>query len=119
MSNITKFNDKYTSLLTCIDCFSCYAWVKPVKNKSGLEIARVLEEIFRERVCKRLQTDKGKEYLNQHVRKLLTKYNTELWTSNNEVKASMVERFNRTMNVECINTSRQITLGNMLKYFQS
>ena len=46
MSNISKFNDKYTFLLTCIDRFSRYAWVKPVKNKSGLEIARVLEEIF-------------------------------------------------------------------------
>ena len=97
VSNISKFNDKCTFLLTCIDCFSRYAWVKPVKNKSGLEIARVLEEIFRERVCKRLQTDKGKEYLNQHVHKLLTKYNIELWTSKNEVKASLVEGFNRTM----------------------
>ena len=61
MSNITKFNDRYTFLLTCIDRFSRYAWVKPVKNKSGLEIARVLEEIVREIVRKRLQTDKGKE----------------------------------------------------------
>ena len=48
-------------------------------------------------MCKRLQTDKGKEYLNQRVRKLLTKYNIEMWTSNNEVKASLVEWFNRTM----------------------
>ena len=56
-----------------------------------------MEEIFQEKVCKRLQTDKGKEYLNQHVRKLLKKYNVELWTSNNDVKAAMVERFNRTM----------------------
>ena len=102
MSNISKFNYKYSFLLTCIDCFSRYAWVKPVKNKSGPEIARVLEEICREKVCKRLQTDKGKEYLNQHVRKLLTKYNTELWTSNNEVKASLVERFKRTMKTRTI-----------------
>ena len=80
MSNISKFNDKYTFLLTLIDCFSRYAWVKPVKNKSGLEIARVLAELFLERVWKRSQTDKGKEYLNQHVRKLLTKYNIVMWT---------------------------------------
>ena len=97
MSNIKKFNDNYTFLLTCIDCFSRYAWVKPVKNKTGPEIARVLAEIFAEKKCKRLQTDKGKEYLNKHVRQLLNKYNTELWVSENEVKAAMVERFNRTM----------------------
>ena len=45
MSNISKFNDKYTLLLTSIDCFSRYTWLNPVKNKSGLEIARVLEKI--------------------------------------------------------------------------
>ncbi len=97
MTNIKKYNDGYTFLLTCIDCFSRYAWVKPIKNKTGLEIVRVLEEIFQESVCKRLQTDKGKEYLNKHVRELLKKYNVELWTTNSEMKAAMVERFNRTM----------------------
>ena len=35
MSNIKQYNDNYTFLLTCIDCFSRYAWVKPVRNKSG------------------------------------------------------------------------------------
>jgi transposase InsO family protein len=97
VSNIKKSNDNFTFLLTCIDCFNRYAWVKPIKNKSGPEIARVLRGIFREKVCKRLQTDKGKEYLNKHVRELLNKYNVELWTTNSEVKAAMVERFNRTM----------------------
>ena len=63
MSNISKFNNKYNFLLTC---------------GPELGISRVLEESFRKRVCKRLQMDKGKEYLNQHVRKLLTKYNIEL-----------------------------------------
>jgi hypothetical protein len=57
----------------------------------------VLEEIFKEQTCKRLQTDQGKEYLNQHVRKLLSKYGIELWYTHNEVKAALVEGFNRTM----------------------
>ncbi len=115
MSNISKFNDKYTFLLTCIDCFSRYAWVKPVKNKSGPEIARVLEEIFKEKVCKRMQTDKGKEYLNRHVRELLNKYNIELWTSNNEVKAAMVERFNRTMKTRMY---KYLTANNTRRYVE-
>jgi transposase InsO family protein len=107
MSNIKKHNDNYTFLLTCIDCFTRRAWVKPVKNKTGPEIARVLEEIFEEQTCKRLQTDQGKEYLNKHVRKLLSKYGIELWTTHSEVKAAMVERFNRTMKTK------------MYKYFTS
>ena len=90
-------NDGITFLLTCIDCFSRYAWVVPVKSKSGPEIARALQSIFNERVCKRLQTDKGKEYLNKHVRALCDKYNIVMFTTENEVKASIVERFNRTL----------------------
>ena len=60
MTNVSKNNDGFTFLLTCIDCFSRYAWVKPIENKSGKVVARALESIFRERVCKRMQTDKGK-----------------------------------------------------------
>ena len=98
VTNIAKDNEGFTFLLTCIDCFSRYAWVKPVINKSGKEIAKVLENIFTEKVCKRLQTDKGKEFLNINVKNLLKKYKVELWISNNDdVKASIVERFNRTL----------------------
>ena len=98
VTNISKDNEGYTFLLTCIDCFSRYAWVKPVKNKSGKEIAKVLESIFKEKVCKRLQTDKGKEFLNIIVKNLLKKYKVQLWISNNDdVKAAIVERFNRTL----------------------
>ena len=97
VTNIKKYNDGYTFLLTCIDCFSRFAWVKPIKNKTGLEIVRALKEIFQEKTCKRIQTDKGKEYLNKHVHTLLKKYNIELWTTNSEMKAAIVERFNRTM----------------------
>ena len=98
VTNIAKDNEGFTFLLTCIDCFSRYAWVKPVINKSGKEIAKVLEGIFQEKVCKRLQTDKGKEFLNINVKRVLKKYKIELWISNNDdVKASIVERFNRTL----------------------
>ena len=97
VTNIKKFNDGNTFLLTCIDCFSRHAWVIALKNKSGPEIAKALERIFEEKTCERLQTDKGKEYLNKHVKELLKKYNIELWTTNSEMKAALVERFNRTM----------------------
>ena len=77
-------------LLTCIDCFSRYAWVKPIKRKTGVEISRILEEICKEKQCRRLQTDKGKENLNKHVKLILKKYNVEFWTSNNEVKGALI-----------------------------
>ena len=98
MSNIEKHNDGYRYLLTCIDCFSRYAGAKPLKSKHGKQIVKVLEEIFEEQTCKRIQTDKGTEFLNVHVRNLLKMYKVELWTSENEdIKAALVERFNRTL----------------------
>ena len=99
MSNIAKQNGGYKFLLTCIDCFSRRAWAKPLKSKHGKLITIALEEIFQEQVCKRLQTDKGTEFLNVNVRNLLKKYKVELWISKNEdIKAALVERFNRTLN---------------------
>ena len=62
-----------------------------------------------------MQTDKGEEYLNQHVRKLLTKYNIELWTWNNEVKAPLVEIFNRTMKTRMY---KYFTANNTRRYVE-
>jgi hypothetical protein len=35
MQSMQKFNDGYRYLLVCIDVFSKYAWVVPLKNKAG------------------------------------------------------------------------------------
>ena len=101
LCDMTKYasqNDNMKFLLTCIDCFSKFAWALPIKNKTSSEIVRVLKIIFSKRKCKRLQTDKGKEFLNKSVKQLLKDNAIELWISENEdVKASIVERFNRTL----------------------
>ena len=98
MTRFSKDNNNMKFLLTCIDCFSRFAWAIPIKNKTSHEIVRVLKIIFSKQVCKRLQTDKGREFLNSNVRALLKKNGVELWISENEdVKASIVERFNRTL----------------------
>ena len=98
MAKFSAQNDNMKFLLTCIDCFSKFAWAIPIKNKTSHEIVRVLKIIFAKQVCKRLQTDKGREFLNSNVRALLKENGVELWISENEdVKASIVERFNRTL----------------------
>ena len=35
ISSLARFNKRYKFLLTCIDLFSKFAWVVPLKNKSG------------------------------------------------------------------------------------
>ena len=44
-----------------------------------------------------LQTDKGTEFLNRNFQSFLKEKNIHFFTTNSELKASVVERFNRTL----------------------
>ncbi len=106
MGALAKFNKGYKYLLTVIDIFSKYGWIVPLKNKTGKSVAKAFTSIFQQgRVPTRLWTDKGKEFYNDIVKKLLKKHNILLYSTENEEKSSVVERWNRTMK------------RNMWKYF--
>ena len=97
MREFSNENDGYNYLLTVIDCFSKYAWAIPIKNKTAEEIIKSFDNIFKERKPLKLQTDKGKEFINKKFQNFL-KTNDVVWFStNSEFKASIVERFNRTL----------------------
>ena len=96
--NHSKHNDGYTFLLTAVDAFSRRGWAIPVKNKTGERVAAALEQILDDGSFFSLQTDKGKEFYNEPVRTLLRRRGIKHFSSENEtVKASLVERFNRTL----------------------
>ena len=107
MNTLSKFNKGYKYLLTVIDVFSKYGWIVPIKNKTGVNVASALKLIFEKdgRKPTRLWTDKGKEFYNKTVKNLLEKNNITLYSTENEEKSSVVERWNRTMK------------QNMWKYF--
>ena len=97
MQKFSKLNKGYRYLLTCIDIFSKYSWVIPLKDKKGITIKNALEKIFNERKPKFLWTDKGKEFYNKQVQDLLNENNIKLYSTNNsEIKSAVIERFNRT-----------------------
>ena len=64
MQKFTKLNKGYRYLLTCIDMFSKYSWVIPLKDKKGITIKNALQKIFKQRKCKFLWTDRGTEFYN-------------------------------------------------------
>ena len=99
MTSRAKDNDGFTFLLTIIDCFSKFAWVEPLLNKSGEEILKALKHVLKRsgRVPRRLQTDKGTEFINAQVQSFLKGRKIEFFTTNSEMKAAIVERFNRTL----------------------
>ncbi|PIK55305.1 hypothetical protein BSL78_07777 [Apostichopus japonicus] len=94
-----KNKSRHKYILTCIDVFSKFAWARPLKKKKGDGIVRAFQSIFREknRRPKKLQTDKGGEFLNKTVQTFLKSNRIQYFTTNNETKASIVERFNRTL----------------------
>ena len=97
IQKFAKLNKGYRYLLTCIDIFSKYSWVIPLKDKKGITIRNALEKIFKERKPKFLWTDKGKEFYNKQVQDLLNENDIKLYSTNNsEIKSSIVERFNRS-----------------------
>ena len=97
MQKFAKMNKGYRYLLTCVDIFSKYSWVIALKDKKGINVKNALQKIFKERKCKFLWKDRGKEFYNKQVQDLLNENNIKLYSTNNsEIKSSVVERFNRT-----------------------
>ena len=95
---LKRDNEGYVYLLTCIDVFSKYAWVVPLKDKTGRSLTTAFREIFSSRRPFKLQTDKGTEFKNRVVQKYLREVGVDFFTTeNDDIKASVVERFNRTL----------------------
>ena len=92
MQAFSKFNRGIKYLLAVIDIFSKHGWLVPLKDKTGKSVARALKKIFKERKPAKMWVDKGKEFYNKDVQEMIELYSTE-----NEEKSSVVERWNRTM----------------------
>ena len=92
MQAFSKFNRGVKYLLAVIDIFSKYGWLIPLKDETGKSVASALKTIFKERKPEKIWVDKGKEFYNKNVKDLVELYSTE-----NEEKSSVVERWIRTM----------------------
>ena len=97
VQKMAKENNAYKYILTVIDSLSKFAWAIPIKNKTGDVMVSALSSVFKQRRPRKLRTDRGKEFLNHKVQQLLKEQNILFFTSNNETKAAIVERFNRTL----------------------
>ena len=102
MQSMQKLNDGYRYLLVCIDVFSKYAWVIPLKNKTGPSLVEALKRILASgRKPEKVMTDQGTEFFNKHFKALINEEDIELYNTYNETKASIVERLIRTLKTKC------------------
>ena len=98
VKDTAKENDGVNYLLIVIDVLSKYVWVRPMKNKTSQSLIKGFDSIlFAGRKPEKLRTDKGTEFINDAFQQYLKKKGIQFYTANNEPKASVVERVNRTL----------------------
>jgi hypothetical protein len=93
----SKQNKHYKYLLAVIDIFSKYGWLIPLKNKTGLTVSEELKNLFKQRKPMYIWSDKGSEFYNRQVKELFKNNNIKLYSTENEEKSSVVERWIGTM----------------------
>lgn len=99
LNEIRDFNKNHRFLLTVIDTLSKYAWIEILRDKTNSSVINAFKNIFlKGRRPQILITDGGKEFDNKNFEKFLNHHAIKHYiTRNTEVKAAVVERFNRTI----------------------
>ena len=89
MQKMAKRNSGYRYILMIID-------VLVSMDGQFLALRRVLQK----NKCKKLWVDSGREFYNKNVHKLLKENDIEMYSTNNDEKCSVVERWNRTIKTQ-------------------
>ena len=98
MQSLSKYNKGIKYLLCAIDLFSKYPWVIPLKDKKGTSIFNAFQKIIsKERKPNKIWVDQGIEFYNQSFKDFLKINNIEMYSTFNEGKSVVAERFIRTL----------------------
>ena len=97
MRSLKKFNKNHQHILTIIDVFSKKAWAIILLDKKASTVLEGLKSVLEKRKPKKIHADQGSEFFNKECEKYLKYIGVKLYYTNSEMKASIVERFNRTL----------------------
>ena len=97
-SSLSKYNKNYKFIFTIIDNHTKYAWAIPLKDKSGKSTTTALKSLI-EKTKKpdKIWSDRGKELYNKTFLDFLKQNEIQIYSTNSDLKAVFVERFNRTL----------------------
>ena len=100
MQLLNKYNKGIRFLLCIIAIFSKYAWVAPLKDKKGISIVKAFQSILKQsnRKPNKIWVDKGSEFYNAYFKKWLRDNDIVMYSTHNEEKSVVAERFIRTLN---------------------
>ena len=98
----SKYSKGIRFLLCVIDIFSKYAWVVPLKDKKGVSIATAFQSILKQsnRKPNKIWVDKGCEFYNASFKKWLQDNDIVIYSTHNEGKSVVAERFIRTLKIK-------------------
>ena len=96
---LSKYKKGIRFLSCVIDIFSKYVWVVPLKDKKGVSIVTAFQSILKQskRKPNKIWVDKGSEFYNAYVEKWLRNNDIVMYSTNNEIKYVVAERFIRML----------------------
>ena len=99
MQLLSRYNKGIRFLLCAIDIFRKYAWAVPLKDKKGVSIVTAFQSILKQSNRKpiKIWVDKGSEFYNASFKKWLQDNDIVMYSTNNEGKSVVAERFIRTL----------------------
>ena len=99
MQLLSKYNKGIRCLLCVIDIFSKYAWVVPLKDKKCISIVKAFQSILKQSNGKpnKIWADKVSEFYNAYFKKWLRDNDIVMYSTHNEGKSVVAERFIRTI----------------------
>ena len=107
MQIISKFNKSFMFLLCVIDNYNKYAQVIPLKDKKGITVTNAFQKKLDKSGCcvakskgrktNKIWVDRGSEFYNRSIKSWLEKSYIEMYSTHNEGKSAVAERFIRTL----------------------
>ena len=106
MQSLSKYNRGIKYLLCAIDLVSKYAWVAPLKEKRGISIFNAFQKTISKsgeaeskgrRKPNKIWFDQRDEFYNNLFKRFLIINNTEMYSTYNEGKSAVSERFIRAL----------------------
>ena len=99
MQSLSKKNKDIKYLLCPIDLYSKYAFVVPLKDKKRISIVSAFNKIIKQsnRKPNKICVDQGSEFYNRVFKKWLSDNDIIMYSTFNEGKSVVAERFFRTL----------------------
>ena len=98
MQSLSKYNRGNKYLLCAIDLFSKYVWIVPLKDKKGVSIINALQKTISEgSKSNKIWIDQSSKFHNNCFKDFLKINNIEMYSTYNEGKSVVAERFIRTL----------------------